>query len=366
MKVHIIYTNYLTPDGARFSVGGIQTYLKALSVVIRQIGLDVNLYQKSDINFQKHVDGVNIYGYKDDGKHNIPEFLYANAKQYIDSSKDILIFGCETMAVKTNGVYTIGIQHGVFWDKPDYSNKPYWYMFFKKMYHAIKTIKRNQRLNQIVCVDYNFVNWYRSLVAYPKVSINVVPNFSVVAPLYSKPNDVVNIIFARRLFEYRGTRIFMKAIFRVLSEFENIRVTIAGEGPDEDMMRTYLNKFGNVEFIRYNSEDSLSIHSDKHIAVIPTVGSEGTSLSLLEAMSAQCAVVCSNVGGMTNIVIDQYNGLMINPCEEDLYVSIKELIINQDLRDAISIKAYETIKSGFSYENWAERWKNIILSARQK
>lgn len=102
------------------------------------------------------------------------------------------------------------------------------------------------------------------------------------------------------------------------------------------------------------------------IAVVPTIGSEGTSLSLLEAMAAHCAVICTNVGGMTNIVIDQYNGLMIKPTEADLVYAIEDLIINVEKRNKLADRGYETVKQAFSHEVWSNRWKKVLLDAKSE
>ena len=166
------------------------------------------------------------------------------------------------------------------------------------------------------------------------------------------------------MFYYRGTRIFVKAIKKILDEKLNVFVTIAGCGPDEKLMREKLQTYNNVQFIQYESKDSLKVLSQQHISVVPTIGSEGTSLSLLESMSAQCAVVCSDVGGMTNIVLNGYNGLMV-PAEdsEGLYYAIKELILNKSKRQELAMKGYETVQKAFSYEIWKEKWKKILVKA---
>ena len=137
-------------------------------------------------------------------------------------------------------------------------------------------------------------------------------------------------------------------------------ITIAGEGPDERLLRDNLAYYSHVRFIRYDSNDSLQVHSDMHIAVIPTIGSEGTSLSLLEAMAAGCAVVCTNVGGMTNVVIDGYNGLLITPNEDELYHSIKRLLDNDIERQEIAKRGYESIVSSFSFDKWRNSWRRVL------
>lgn len=191
----------------------------------------------------------------------------------------------------------------------------------------------------------------------------VIPNFSEIAPPIDKPVEPIKIIFARRLFPYRGTRVFTEAIKKVLAEFPFVEVTVAGDGPDEPWMREQLIDFHQVSFIRYNSNESIDIHSDKHIAVVPTVGSEGTSLSLLEAMSAQCAVICTDVGGMTNIVLDRYNGLIVKAGDSiSLYEAIKRMIIDKNLRNMIAANAYSTVKQSFSKDLWQYKWKECLRS----
>ena len=77
-------------------------------------------------------------------------------------------------------------------------------------------------------------------------------------------------------------------------------------------------------------------------------------------MSAHCAVVCTNIGGMTNIVLDEYNGLMVNPESEEIYNAVKRLIDDSKLREEISDKAYETVCKSFSLEKWKKGWTRVL------
>lgn len=263
------------------------------------------------------------------------------------------------MIIKDQLQYSMG-----FWDKPNRvgcSQTMFLLDYVMKAVRSWKIISRIKMVDQVVCVDHNFVNWYRALVAHPQAELKVIPNFSQIPERQiEKKDDIINIIFARRFFDYRGTRIFADAIEKILNEYKNINVTVAGDGPDKEYLHIKLEKFENVSFITYKSDESLKVHSDKHIAIIPTLGSEGTSLSLLEAMASHCAVICTNVGGMTNIVIDKYNGLMINPDERKLYKSIKLLLDNKKLIEQLSNRAYDTVKNSFSLTKWKNSWKEVI------
>lgn len=369
MKACFIYRNYLSPDGSNTSVGGIQTYLRNLKEVFMECGYQVEVYQLANKDFQKTLDGAYVYGFQTpNARTNGPKFLLEKVKANADPKKDIIVFGCETFACECKPFKSIGIQHGITWDQQwrKLTGKlAYHLYYYRKAIKGWEVIKRVSNVDQLICVDHNFVNWYRASVAFPKLNMKVIPNFSEIGEnnLFKHSNpDRIQIIFARRFTVYRGTRVFGNAITKILNEFPNVDVTVAGDGEDAPWLHEKLNGYANVKFIKYRSNESLAIHADKHIAVIPTIGSEGTSLSLLEAMSSGCAVVCSDVGGMTDIVINGYNGVMIGADNEDmLYQSMKMLIEDPELRQKLARKGYETVCAGFSHERWANEWKDMIV-----
>lgn len=358
---HILYVNYLTPDGERMTVGGIQTYLTNLSELLKEMGFEVKLYQRSSKIFKKLSNGIEVFGVPGSSSRakTIGKELFNECRKYFDKDNDILIFGSDDYICKTEDIPFIAIQHGVTWDIPKEWNKTYGML--KKFYRGCLVINRVEKASLLVCVDNNFINWYRATVAKPMVKMINIPNFSEIAPKIKKPEDgIIRIMFARRFFCYRGTRIFAQAVKRLLREFDNIEITFAGEGPDGKWLKDQFENVSNVKFITYSSEDSLKVHLNKDIAVVPTLGSEGTSLSLLEAMSCQCAVVCTNVGGMTDIVLNGYNGFIVNPDDESIYQSLRILVEDPMLRKRLANNGYEIVRECFSKERWSSRWKQIL------
>src|SRR5690606_35604225 len=152
------------------------------------------------------------------------------------------------------------------------------------------------------------------------------------------------------------TKLFSSVLNRILDENDNVYATFAGNGPDEAYLKELFDSHPQVRFITYESEDSIEIHKEFQITIVPTIGSEGTSLSLLEAMSAKCAVIATNVGGMTNIILDKYNGLMINPDEVELYEALTTLIKNKAFHEEIANNGFLTVSKAFNKELWEERW----------
>ena len=77
-------------------------------------------------------------------------------------------------------------------------------------------------------------------------------------------------------------------------------------------------------------------------------------------MAAHCAVLCTNVGGMTNIVIDGYNGLMVSPTSEELYIKLKQLVEDKQLRTNLAERGYDTVKISFNLKKWEEKWTSVL------
>ena len=72
-------------------------------------------------------------------------------------------------------------------------------------------------------------------------------------------------------------------------------------------------------------------------------------------------VVCTAVGGMTNIILNDYNGLMVKPNSvEALKNSLEKLIKDPALRATLAKNAHTTVSQSFSLEKWEERWSLVL------
>lgn len=344
------------------ALGGVDTYIHDLSITLASAGYEVRIYQESDVKTIYDYNGVKIVGTGKRSNRGVNKYLLHETD--VDASKDILIFSTDYLIVPTPFKNVIAIQHGVAWDITKSSRVTDCANVLSIVKGAIRSTKkylRYKHCSHLVCVDYNFINWYRTQIAYIGMKLSIIPNYSKIPEsLDRKCMDNPKIIFARRLVEYRGTRIFTYALQKVFKVYPTVEITIAGEGPEKCWMMEQLGKNRNVHFISYSPEESLTIHQCHDIAVVPTCGSEGTSLSLLEAMAAGCAVIASNVGGMTNIILDGYNGLMISPDVDELAMALLRLIDDIALRTRIAQKGRETVIESFSFEKWKTKWLQLI------
>lgn len=376
MKVAFIYSQLLDANGEKQHVGGVETYLIHLANLCFEMGWSPILFQKGNKYFERELGKLKVIGIPVATQkfHIIKKKLYNAALKEIDIAKDIVIFGGDHHSIPIKNKRCISIQHGVLWDLPNI------YLTNKKIIHrGFAGILYKLRLSLLyysifnychyrVCVDYNFVNWYKTI--HPLSTFNgkiwVITNFTTLASAEqiknrNFTNKEIRIIFARRFVPYRGTRLIVEVAQNILNRYPNVSFTFAGEGQDEEWMKNYFNKNGRVKFIKYFPQESIDIYFAHDIVVVPSIASEGTSFSVAEAMGAGCVVITTAIGGITNMIINEFNGILAMPTVESLTTGVEKVLNNIPLRKKLSRNAYETAKSAFSIESWKEKWREVLL-----
>ncbi|UXK09898.1 glycosyltransferase family 4 protein [Shewanella putrefaciens] len=370
MKFTIVNNVLYDYLGTDLMLGGIESYIQELSKLIEELGHEVMIIQMSKVRFEKLLNtSTTVVGYTNSvGKLPSKRAFLNYVKKRIE--KSIVIWGSDQLSTNLKYNKSIIIQHGIGFDCEAFESglKKYIPTFrleriykFLQRYRAIRLFENS---HYSVCVDYNFLCWYRTMRPN-KTGGNhqVIPNFTRISKeniKKRKEDEKINIVFARRFVTRRGIDIFLPAISKVMKQRKNVHVTFAGGGGRIKEVEYFCQQHPNASISSYTYNESIDFHSKFDISVVPSVGSEGTSLSLLEAMSAGCAIISTNVGGLTNIVIDNYNGLLINPNVDELYFAIINLVDNEDLREKLSINASEMVKCSFSLQLWRTRWEKMI------
>ena len=134
----------------------------------------------------------------------------------------------------------------------------------------------------------------------------------------------------------RGGYLFLDAIGVILRKYNFASVLLVGFIHDREikcrlmkLMRLFP---GRIKHLLLNPGEMPAVYREADITVIPTLYSEGTSLSCLEAMASGNAVIATFIGGLPNLIIDEYNGLLISPEVGDLVDSISRLLEDETLR----------------------------------
>ncbi|WP_246239636.1 glycosyltransferase [Paenibacillus anseongensis] len=343
--------------------GGLERYLYDLSETIKELGLIPVIYQLSYCgSFQTEVNGIRVIGYDCTDKNIVDVFNLMSAE-----AKGLLIYASFIWQPIDYKEGSIGICHGINWDhhaasvdhKSDVASN---------VQNALKKLKR------IVSVDSHFLSFCRSVCSYSNADkVLLLPNsvdtahFTVSIEEEDKEN--IHILYPRRISIERGIVPMMLVADRLLETYDQVTIEFAGATIEDslitkafDLWMQYHPNQDRITHKAYSFDVMPQAYWKADIAVIPTIFSEGTSYSCLEALSCGVPLVSANVGGLNDLIIDGFNGLLVTPTEERLFQAICSLIENKDMREQLGANARHTAQA-FDKQIWKRKWRDILTES---
>ncbi|MFH1552775.1 MAG: glycosyltransferase family 4 protein [Candidatus Omnitrophota bacterium] len=152
-----------------------------------------------------------------------------------------------------------------------------------------------------------------------------------------------------RLSSVKGLKYLVSAFKDAATCDGNMRLLIVGEGPEKDALEKQILALGIADKVFMTAG---SVPLERYLSLIdvfclPSVH-EGLGLSLMEAMAAGRACIASDVGGPSELIAHQENGILVPPEDPDsLSVAILRLAEDAGLRRQLG-KGARKKASGFS------------------
>jgi glycosyltransferase involved in cell wall biosynthesis len=104
-----------------------------------------------------------------------------------------------------------------------------------------------------------------------------------------------------------------------------------------------------------NFESELpAIYAAADVVVIASPCREATAIALIEAMAMGCAVVSTNIGGLTEIAKHNYNALVCEATSEAIGSAIARLLDDRELSQRIGENAKAFATKGLTKDLWDE------------
>lgn len=111
-----------------------------------------------------------------------------------------------------------------------------------------------------------------------------------------KKNNTV--FFAGRLESVKGVDKLIEATKYIKDSGVDIRVTIAGDGPERDELKNMAEKYGlNINFLGRITQDEIALHYLESEVFVSLNESEPYGIVFPEALLANCKIVCPYTGG---------------------------------------------------------------------
>lgn len=142
---------------------------------------------------------------------------------------------------------------------------------------------------------------------------------------------------------------------------DDIKFIIVGEGNfREQFISTVKNKkLEKSVFVLGYRNDIDRILSESDLFIICTFH-ETLCNSIIEAGQQSLPVIASNVGGIPEVIISNYNGILVEPGNADNYImAIEEILKSNKLRESMKIAAKHIINEKFSKELILEKIEKL-------
>ncbi|QVL49805.1 MAG: glycosyltransferase family 4 protein [Thiocapsa sp.] len=187
------------------------------------------------------------------------------------------------------------------------------------------------------------------------------------------PREQNQLLFVGRLVEKKGVGLLLKALPRILLAFPDTRLTIVGSGPLETELRELaasLRISDHVDFEGMVPQSDLpAFLRSATLFVAPFMvadsgDQEGFGLVLVEAMGCGCPVICGDVPAVRDIVLDENNGVLINPRNPvELADAIADLLADPIRRDRYAANARRNCAEVFDWGTIAARYGELLSLA---
>jgi glycosyltransferase involved in cell wall biosynthesis len=235
---------------------------------------------------------------------------------------------------------------------------------------SLAKLKKLQKLNSNLdgyIVASNYMKKHLTLHNFDEKKIFINQLYTNRDPNFKTKVNFTNsktLLFVGQLLTGKGIDILIRAMKDIDSSYN---LKIIGTGAQEEQLKQYTQELGldnRVEFIgRVKQEELIYHYQEAYCLVVPSRTPETFNLTGIEALSAGLPVIAANVGGITEWLRDDVNGLLFESNNaQDLSTRINYLISNPHKHQNYCFNAFKSMIYDFKSETHIN---NLITTFNQ-
>jgi len=217
-------------------------------------------------------------------------------------------------------------------------------------------------------IDYENFPARRIRVVYNGIDLE---RFSNTADCHAKrgelglKNDDKVFGIVARLDPIKNHAMLLRACQQLVKILPNICLLIVGDGPERANLETLTASLGiaaHVKFLGARQDVSELLQTFDVFAL--SSFSEGTSVTLLEAMGVGIPIVATNVGGTPEVVSDGETGFLVESDNaDDMAAKLQRLLQDDVLREQMGNAGKQRVHELFSIEKMVQAYVNLYFNA---
>lgn len=209
---------------------------------------------------------------------------------------------------------------------------------------------------------------YHEVVGRGHCPMKIIPNGLkadefIPVPLHP---DAADFLFIGELRHLKGVDLLLKAFARLLKQTPSLRLAIVGDGPDMKTFQTQAQDLSiahQVHFYgRLPAREAFSLGS---VMVVPS-RAESFPYIVLEGAAALKPLICTDVGGISEIVSGSATELIRPDDVDDLTLALQQASSYPDRMMNKAENLQRTIQQKFTVERMASEITDFYLSALKR
>ncbi|MBA7681330.1 Alpha-maltose-1-phosphate synthase [subsurface metagenome] len=174
------------------------------------------------------------------------------------------------------------------------------------------------------------------------------------------------VTFIGRLSHIKGFDIYMNVIKELHKYDKDLNFLIIGKGPLKKLIKPAQKILPILHSDFYPYEKMVDIYNHSKVVLI-TSRFEGVPTILLESLACETPVIASNVGGITEVLRNDENGLLIKDFNAKSAISqIIDVLHDQDKLSTFGRNGRNLVLKNFSWDVITDKiemvYKNFIKS----
>ena len=158
-----------------------------------------------------------------------------------------------------------------------------------------------------------------------------------------KEYDTIDITYIGNLGKHKGVDTLINA-FKSISNM-NIKLHIIGKGYDEEEFKELAKNDDRIFFHGFvDNKDIVDYYEMTNVLVIPSICYDNSPLVVYESFSTGTPVIGSDIGGIPELIIEDYNGYLFEAGNSDsLKEKLVKVINDKELLKNLEKNAFESL-----------------------
>lgn len=168
------------------------------------------------------------------------------------------------------------------------------------------------------------------------------------------------------LREYKGLHHTIEAWPGVVAKIPDAKLLLVGSGPEEQNLRARVNELGLTESVVFAGlrNDIPEIMRASDLVLLASIYGENLPTVVIEAGGCARPVVASDVGGVSDIVVDGETGLLVPPADPAAITrALLTVLDDPDLGARLGRAGRERVERLFDARGWARSLRSVYEQA---